>query len=49
MTALALRLRPQGGAIVAELRKHAQDSESHVRAFTRMYGEGAAPVRRGRD
>jgi coenzyme F420 biosynthesis associated uncharacterized protein len=34
--------RDEARAIVAELRSHAQDSENHVRAFTRMYGDGAA-------
>ncbi|MDJ0343985.1 zinc-dependent metalloprotease [Streptomyces sp. H10-C2] len=29
-------------AIVAELRKHAQAAEEHVRLFTRMYGDAAA-------
>ncbi|CAG7640269.1 conserved hypothetical protein [Actinacidiphila bryophytorum] len=32
--------RDQARAIVAELRGHAQDSEAHVRGFTRMYGDG---------
>ena len=32
--------RDEARAIVAELRSHAQDSEAHVRAFTRMYGDG---------
>jgi coenzyme F420 biosynthesis associated uncharacterized protein len=32
--------RDEARAIVAELRAHAQDSETHVRAFTRMYGDG---------
>ncbi|MBY8878898.1 zinc-dependent metalloprotease [Actinacidiphila acidipaludis] len=32
--------REEARQIVAELRSHAQDSEAHVRAFTRMYGEG---------
>jgi coenzyme F420 biosynthesis associated uncharacterized protein len=31
--------RDEARAIVAELRAHAQESEAHVRAFTRMYGE----------
>lgn len=35
--------RDEARAIVAELRGHAQDSEAHVRAFTRMYGDGDAP------
>ncbi|WP_069464399.1 zinc-dependent metalloprotease [Actinacidiphila rubida] len=32
--------RDEARRIVAELRQHAQDSEAHVRAFTRMYGDG---------
>ena len=32
--------RDEARAIVAELRSHAQDSEAHVRAFTRMHGDG---------
>jgi coenzyme F420 biosynthesis associated uncharacterized protein len=32
--------RDEARAIVAELRAHAQQSEEHVRAFTRMYGDG---------
>ncbi|MEE4545197.1 zinc-dependent metalloprotease [Streptomyces sp. V4-01] len=32
--------RDEARAIVAELRGHAQQSETHVRAFTRMYGDG---------
>lgn len=35
--------RDEARAIVAELRGHAQDSEAHVRGFTRMYGDGDAP------
>jgi coenzyme F420 biosynthesis associated uncharacterized protein len=36
--------RDEARAIVAELRSHAQESEGHVRAFTRMYGDtDAAP------
>ncbi|MCL2552213.1 MAG: zinc-dependent metalloprotease [Actinomycetia bacterium] len=37
--------RDEARRIVAELRTHAQDSEAHVRAFTRMYGdvEGGEP------
>ncbi|MFI0937703.1 zinc-dependent metalloprotease [Streptomyces sp. NPDC021020] len=35
--------RDEARAIVAELRGHALDSEAHVRAFTRMYGEDAPP------
>ncbi|SEG30470.1 putative hydrolase/uncharacterized protein, coenzyme F420 biosynthesis associated [Actinacidiphila yanglinensis] len=34
--------RDEARAIVAELRAHAEESEGHVRAFTRMYGDGAA-------
>jgi coenzyme F420 biosynthesis associated uncharacterized protein len=34
--------RDEARAIVAELRAHAEEAEGHVRAFTRMYGEGAA-------
>ena len=33
--------RDEARAIVAELRARAQESETHVRAFTRMYGDGA--------
>jgi coenzyme F420 biosynthesis associated uncharacterized protein len=36
--------RDEARAIVAELRKHAQASEAHVRGFTRMYGDGDADV-----
>src|SRR6478672_1568650 len=32
--------RDEARAIVAELRRHAGESESHVRAFSRMYAEG---------
>lgn len=32
--------RDEARAIVAELREHAEASEAHVRAFTRMYGDG---------
>ncbi|CCB75361.1 MULTISPECIES: zinc-dependent metalloprotease [Streptomycetaceae] len=32
--------RDEARAVVAELRRHAQASEEHVRAFTRMYGIG---------
>ncbi len=35
--------RDEARAIVAELRSHAQDSEAHVRAFTRMYGDAEVP------
>lgn len=35
--------RDEARAIVAELRGHALDSEAHVRAFTRMYGDDAPP------
>jgi coenzyme F420 biosynthesis associated uncharacterized protein len=35
--------RDEARAIVAELRAHALESEAHVRAFTRMYGETEAP------
>jgi coenzyme F420 biosynthesis associated uncharacterized protein len=31
--------RDEARAIVAELRTHARDSEAHVRAFTKMYGD----------
>lgn len=34
--------RDEARAIVAELRAHAQESEAHVRAFTRMYGDAEA-------
>jgi coenzyme F420 biosynthesis associated uncharacterized protein len=36
--------RDEARAIVAELRAHAQESEAHVRAFTRMYGDTAPPA-----
>jgi coenzyme F420 biosynthesis associated uncharacterized protein len=32
--------RDEARAIVTELRAHARESEAHVRAFTRMYGDG---------
>ncbi|MEW2520029.1 zinc-dependent metalloprotease [Actinacidiphila alni] len=35
--------RDEARAIVAELRAHAQESEAHVRAFTRMYGDAEVP------
>ncbi len=35
--------RDEARAIVAELRAHARESEAHVRAFTRMYGDAEAP------
>ncbi|MBD0738043.1 zinc-dependent metalloprotease [Streptomyces sp. CBMA29] len=35
--------RDEARAIVAELRAHAQESEAHVREFTRMYGDAEAP------
>jgi coenzyme F420 biosynthesis associated uncharacterized protein len=35
--------RDEARAIVAELRGHAQESEAHVRGFTRMYGDGEVP------
>jgi coenzyme F420 biosynthesis associated uncharacterized protein len=35
--------RDEARAIVAELRAHALESEAHVRAFTRMYGDAEAP------
>ena len=36
--------RDEARAIVAELRRHAQESEAHVPGFTRMHGDGdAAP------
>lgn len=35
--------RDEARAIVAELRGHAQESEAHVRAYTRMYGDVDAP------
>ncbi|MBM9505224.1 zinc-dependent metalloprotease [Actinacidiphila acididurans] len=31
--------RDEARAIVAELRRHAQDSEGHVRSYTKMYGD----------
>ncbi|MEW1863634.1 zinc-dependent metalloprotease [Streptomyces sp. NBC_00669] len=34
--------RDEARAIVAELRTHAEESENHVSAFTRMYGDGGA-------
>ncbi|MET9219585.1 MULTISPECIES: zinc-dependent metalloprotease [unclassified Streptomyces] len=35
--------RDEARAIVAELRAHAQESEAHVREFTRMYGDAEVP------
>src|SRR5262245_36585971 len=31
--------RDEARAVVAELRRHARESEAHVRGFTRMFGE----------
>jgi coenzyme F420 biosynthesis associated uncharacterized protein len=39
--------RDEARAIVAELRRHAKSSEEHVRAFTKMDGDGGGPDRHG--
>lgn len=35
--------RDEARAIVAELREHARESEAHVRAYTRMFGDAEPP------
>ncbi|WP_431959299.1 zinc-dependent metalloprotease [Actinacidiphila sp. bgisy160] len=39
--------RDEARAVVAELRRHAKESEAHVRAFTRMFGDREDPAETG--